>query len=89
MIAVVVIAVIIMMFSAGAISAFVNNQPTVKVLALSFLLLIGVTLQAEGLDQHTPKGYVYFAMAFSVLVKMLNLKHSEKLKNKLLFRRKT
>ncbi|GGI23169.1 TerC family protein [Pedobacter mendelii] len=74
MIAAVIIAVIIMMFSSGAISAFVNNHPTVKMLALSFLLLIGVSLLAEGLDQHIPKGYVYFAMAFSVLVEMLNLK---------------
>jgi predicted tellurium resistance membrane protein TerC len=74
MIAAVVIAVIVMMFSAGAISKFVNNHPTVKMLALSFLLLIGVSLLAEGLDQHIPKGYIYFAMAFSVLVEMLNLK---------------
>ncbi|MCZ4223865.1 TerC family protein [Pedobacter rhodius] len=74
MIAAVVIAVIIMLFSSGAISAFVNDHPTVKMLALSFLLLIGVSLLAEGLDQHIPKGYVYFAMAFSVLVEMLNLK---------------
>jgi predicted tellurium resistance membrane protein TerC len=74
MIAAVVIAVIVMMVSANAISNFVNNHPTVKMLALSFLLLIGVSLLAEGLDQHIPKGYVYFAMAFSVLVEMLNLK---------------
>jgi len=74
MIAAVVIAVIIMMISAGSISDFVNKHPTVKMLALSFLLLIGVSLLAEGLDQHIPKGYVYFAMAFSVLVEMLNLK---------------
>lgn len=74
MIAAVIIAVIIMMFSASAISNFVNKHPTVKMLALSFLLLIGVSLLAEGLDQHIPKGYVYFAMAFSVLVEMLNLK---------------
>lgn len=74
MIAAVVIAVIVMMFSASAISNFVNQHPTVKMLALSFLLLIGVSLLAEGLDQHIPKGYVYFAMAFSVLVEMLNLK---------------
>ena len=74
MIAAVVIAVIVMMVSASAISKFVNNHPTVKMLALSFLLLIGVSLLAEGLDQHIPKGYVYFAMAFSVLVEMLNLK---------------
>lgn len=74
MIAAVVIAVIIMMFSANGISNFVNNHPTVKMLALSFLLLIGVSLLAEGFDQHIPKGYIYFAMAFSVLVEMLNLK---------------
>lgn len=74
MIAAVVIAVIIMMFSANGISNFVNNHPTVKMLALSFLLLIGVSLLAEGLDQHIPKGYIYFAMAFSVMVEMLNLK---------------
>lgn len=74
MIAAVIIAVGIMMVSAGAISNFVNKHPTVKMLALSFLLLIGVSLLAEGLDQHIPKGYIYFAMAFSVLVEMLNLK---------------
>lgn len=74
MIAAVVIAVIIMMISASAISNFVNNHPTVKMLALSFLLLIGVSLLAEGFDQHIPKGYIYFAMAFSILVEMLNLK---------------
>lgn len=74
MIAAVVIAVGIMLLSAAAISNFVNKHPTVKMLALSFLLLIGVSLLAEGLDQHIPKGYIYFAMAFSVLVEMLNLK---------------
>ncbi|MNL67908.1 Integral membrane protein TerC family protein [compost metagenome] len=74
MIAAVVIAVGIMLLSASAISDFVNKHPTVKMLALSFLLLIGVSLLAEGLDQHIPKGYIYFAMAFSVLVEMLNLK---------------
>ncbi|MGM9476379.1 TerC family protein [Pedobacter sp. GSP4] len=74
MIAAVLIAVIIMMVSASAISNFVNKHPTVKMLALSFLLLIGVSLLAEGLDQHIPKGYIYFAMAFSVLVEMLNLR---------------
>jgi len=74
MIAAVVIAVGVMMVSASAISDFVNNHPTVKMLALSFLLLIGVSLLAEGLDQHIPKGYIYFAMAFSVLVELLNLK---------------
>ncbi len=78
MIAAVVIAVIVMMFSASAISTFVNDHPTVKMLALSFLLLIGVSLLAEGFDQHIPKGYIYFAMAFSVLVEMLNLKSKKK-----------
>ena len=74
MIAAVIIAVIVMMLSAGSISDFVNKHPTVKMLALSFLLLIGVSLLAEGFEQHIPKGYIYFAMAFSVLVEMLNLK---------------
>jgi predicted tellurium resistance membrane protein TerC len=74
MVAAVVIAVAFMMISAGAISNFVHKHPTVKMLALSFLLLIGVTLVAEGLGQHIPKGYIYFAMAFSVFVETLNLK---------------
>ncbi len=73
MIAAVVIAVLIMLVSAGSISAFVNRHPTVKMLALSFLLLIGMSLIAEGLDFHIPKGYVYFAMAFSVFVEVLNI----------------
>jgi len=81
MIAAVVIAVLIMMVSANAISGFVNNHPTVKMLALSFLLLIGVSLLAEGLDQHIPKGYIYFAMAFSILVEMLNLKMKKNTKD--------
>ncbi len=70
----VVLAVGVMMWSSGFISNFVQQHPTVKILALSFLLLIGVTLIAEGLDQHIPKGYIYFAMAFSVFVEMLNLR---------------
>lgn len=74
MIAAVIIAVLVMMLSASGISDFVNKHPTVKMLALSFLLLIGVSLLAEGFEQHLPKGYIYFAMAFSVLVEMLNLK---------------
>jgi predicted tellurium resistance membrane protein TerC len=73
MIAAVVVSVVCMMVFAGPISRFVERHPTVKMLALSFLLLIGVTLIAEGLDQHIPKGYIYFAMAFSVFVEMLNL----------------
>jgi predicted tellurium resistance membrane protein TerC len=80
MIAAVIIAVIVMMFAAGGISNFVNNHPTVKMLALSFLLLIGVSLLAEAFEQHIPKGYVYFAMAFSVLVEMLNLRVKSKTK---------
>ncbi|MGV8877902.1 MAG: TerC family protein [Sphingobacteriaceae bacterium] len=78
MIAAVVIAVGVMMVSASSISGFVNNHPTVKMLALSFLLLIGVSLLAEGFEQHIPKGYIYFAMAFSMLVEMLNLKMKSK-----------
>jgi predicted tellurium resistance membrane protein TerC len=74
MIAAVVIAVGFMMAFAGVISDFVHRHPTVKMLALSFLLLIGVSLIAEGLDHHIPKGYIYFAMAFSVFVEMLNLR---------------
>ncbi|MGA9115179.1 MAG: TerC family protein [Bacteroidota bacterium] len=74
MVAAVVLAVIFMMASSGAISRFVDRHPTVKMLALSFLLLIGFTLVAEGLDQHIPKGYIYFAMAFSMFVEMLNLR---------------
>ncbi len=73
MIAAVVIAVGIMMLAAGAINDFVSRHPTVKMLALSFLLLIGMSLLAEGFDQHIPKGYIYFAMAFSVFVELLNL----------------
>lgn len=74
MIAAVIIAILIMMVSAGAISNFVNKHPSVKMLALAFLLLIGVSLTAEAFEQHIPKGYIYFAMAFSVLVEVLNLK---------------
>jgi predicted tellurium resistance membrane protein TerC len=72
MIAAVVIAVLVMLVAAGAISDFVNRHPTVKILALSFLLLIGVTLLADGLSFHIPKAYIYFAMAFSVFVELLN-----------------
>jgi predicted tellurium resistance membrane protein TerC len=78
MVTAVVIAVAFMMVSAGAISSFVHRHPTVKILALSFLLLIGVTLIAEGFGQHIAKGYIYFAMAFSLLVEMLNLRARRK-----------
>ena len=63
-----------MLVAAGGISAFVERHPTIKILALSFLLLIGTSLVAEGLHFHIPKGYIYFAMAFSVGVEMLNLR---------------
>jgi predicted tellurium resistance membrane protein TerC len=72
MIAAVVIAIGVMLLASGAISGFVNRHPTVKMLALSFLLLIGMSLVAEGFEQHLPKGYLYFAMGFSVLVELLN-----------------
>lgn len=74
MIIAVVIAVGIMMFAAGPVSEFVENHPTVKMLALAFLIMIGVSLLADGLGQHIPKGYIYFAMAFSVGVEFLNLR---------------
>jgi predicted tellurium resistance membrane protein TerC len=74
MIAAVVLAVGVMMFSATPISRFVNKHPTVKVLALSFLLLIGISLIGDGLGMHIPKGYIYFAMGFSVFVEMINLR---------------
>jgi len=73
MIAAVVVAVLMMMFMAGPISDFVDRHPTIKMLALSFLILIGVALVGEGLGFHIPKGYIYFAMAFSVMVEMLNI----------------
>ena len=72
MVAAVVVAIGFMMAFSGAISGFVSRHPTIKMLALSFLILIGVALIAEGLDQHIPKGYIYFAMAFSVGVELLN-----------------
>jgi predicted tellurium resistance membrane protein TerC len=74
MVLAIVIAVIVMMLSVNGISRFVDAHPTIKMLALSFLILIGVSLVAEGLDFHIPKGYIYFAMAFSVFVEFLNHK---------------
>jgi predicted tellurium resistance membrane protein TerC len=74
MIAAVVLAVAVMMFAAGAISDFVHRHPTIKMLALSFLLLIGMSLVADGLGQHIAKGYIYFAMGFSVFVELLNIR---------------
>ena len=74
MVAAVVIAVVVMLIFAGPISAFVERHPSVKILALSFLILIGVVLVADGMGQHIPRGYVYFAMAFSLGVELLNLR---------------
>ena len=74
MITAVIISVAIMLFAAGPISAFVDRHPTVKMLALSFLLLIGMALVAEGLEFHIPKGYIYFAMGFSIFVELINLR---------------
>jgi len=78
MVIAIVIAVGVMMFSAKAIGEFVDRHPTVKMLALSFLILVGVALIAEGLEFHIPKGYIYFAMAFSVGVEMLNIRGRSK-----------
>ena len=74
MVIAIMLAVLVMMFSARAIGEFVDRHPTVKMLALSFLILVGVALIAEGSDFHIPKGYIYFAMAFSVGVEMLNIR---------------
>jgi predicted tellurium resistance membrane protein TerC len=73
-----VIAVIVMLFSSGAISDFVHRHPTIKILALSFLLLIGVMLVAEGMGTHVGKGYIYFAMAFSLGVEILNMNYRKR-----------
>lgn len=70
----IIIAVGVMLFAAKSIGEFVDNHPTIKMLALSFLILVGVTLMVEGFDVHVPKGYIYFAMAFSVAVEMLNIR---------------
>ena len=78
MVAAVILAVIFMMFFSGPISGFVERHPTIKMLALSFLLLIGVTLMADGLGHHVPKGYIYFAMGFSVFVEALNIRIRKK-----------
>ncbi len=78
MVIAIVIAVGVMMFAAKAIGEFVDNHPTIKMLALSFLILVGFALIGEGLDFHIPKGYIYFAMAFSVVVELLNLRLRKK-----------
>ncbi len=74
----IIISVMIMLFAARAISNFVDNHPTIKMLALSFLIMVGFTLIAEGFDVHVPKGYIYFSMLFSLLVEMLNLRIRKK-----------
>jgi predicted tellurium resistance membrane protein TerC len=74
MVIAIILAVAVMMVSADAIGAFVGRHPTVKMLALSFLLLIGMSLIAEGMGLHIPKGYIYFAMGFSIFVEVLNLR---------------
>ena len=74
MVAAVTVAILIMLVSAEAVAGVVNRYPTLKMLALSFLILIGLALLLEGFDQHIPKGYIYFAMGFSVLVELLNIR---------------
>lgn len=78
MILAVVLAVGVMLFASGAISRFVDNNPTIKVLALAFLIMIGIALVGEGLGLHIPKGYIYFAMAFSLVVEMINIYSKKK-----------
>ncbi len=78
MVIAVIAAALVMIFTAGPLSAFVERHPTVKILALSFLLMIGFTLVVEGFGYHIPKGYIYFSMGFSVLVEMLNLRLRQK-----------
>lgn len=87
MVAAIVTAVMVMMFAAGSISRYVETHPTIKMLALSFMLLIGLTLMGEGLDFHTPKGYIYFAMAFSFGVEMLNIRAKKKREDHLQLRK--
>jgi predicted tellurium resistance membrane protein TerC len=74
MVTAIVVSVFVMMLFSGPVSRFVNQHPSVKILALAFLILIGVALMGEGLDMHIPKGYIYFAMAFSLCIEMLNLR---------------
>ena len=78
MIAAMVLAMLVMLWAAGPVSVFVERRPSVKILALAFLLLIGVMLMAEGMGSHVDKGYIYFAMAFSLFVEMLNLRYRKK-----------
>ena len=87
MIVAIVLAVLVMMFAARAIGDFVDRHPTIKMLALSFLILVGFALVAEGLSFHVPKGYIYFAMAFSVAVEVLNMRMRARLARRALVRR--
>jgi predicted tellurium resistance membrane protein TerC len=81
MIAAVVASVVLMMVFAKTIGQFVSEHPSIKMLALTFLIVVGVVLVAEGLGQHIPKGYIYFAMAFSVIVEMLNIRYRKRSKD--------
>jgi predicted tellurium resistance membrane protein TerC len=74
----IILAVVVMLLAAKSIGDFVDAHPTIKILALSFLILVGVTLMVEGFEVHVPKGYIYFAMAFSVAVEMLNIRMRRK-----------
>jgi predicted tellurium resistance membrane protein TerC len=87
MVLAIVASVLVMMFAARPIGEFVERHPTIKMLALSFLVLVGVTLIAEGFDTHVPKGYVYFAMAFSVAVEMINIRLRKRLADPLRLRK--
>jgi predicted tellurium resistance membrane protein TerC len=84
----IVAAVGVMLFAAKPIGEFVDAHPTIKILALSFLILVGVTLIADGFDLHIPRGYIYFAMAFSVAVEMINLRMRRKLQEPVHLRKK-
>lgn len=87
MVVAIVLAVLVMMIAARPIGDFVDQHPTIKILALSFLILVGVTLMSEAFDVHVPKGYVYFAMAFSVAVEMLNIRLRKRLTKPLKLRK--
>ena len=89
MVVAIVIAVGVMMFAARTIGEFVDRHPTVKMLALSFLTIVGVALIAEGWDYHIPKGYIYFAMAFSVGVEMLNIRMRSRRRDAVRLRKQT
>jgi predicted tellurium resistance membrane protein TerC len=82
MVAAIVVAIVVMMWVSARISAFIARHPTIKMLALAFLLLIGVALIAEGLHFEIPKGYLYFAMAFSVAVEMINMRRRRRLEDR-------